>query len=211
MERARCQFLLSRMSARRAPQGSARAPSTRSAFTPEESLEGHTGSTRRRCRAVLQRLSSRERRFHAAENHTISRSVIHDAITRRAGICIEDLAGIRLRTQVSRALRWDHAGWSFYQLRAFLTYKAAIAGVPLLAVDPAWTSQSCSRCGCLGDRERKVFRCNACGHRGRRRSERGRQSASDGDVRNALSRSVLSPSKRDRAGLLKAPPFREGN
>lgn len=124
-----------------------------------------TRSTRRRCRAVLQRLSGRERRFYAAENHAISRSVVHDALRLRAGICIEDLAGIRMRTMVSRALRLEHAGWSFYQLRRFLTYKALIVGVPLLAVDPAWTSQSCSHCGCLGIRERKVFCCDACGHR----------------------------------------------
>jgi putative transposase len=124
-----------------------------------------TRSTRRRCRAVLQRLSGRERRFHAAENHAISRSVVQDALRLRAGICIEDLAGIRLRTMVSRALRWEHAGWSFYQLRGFLTYKAWLAGVPLLTVDPAWTSQSCSICGCLGIRDRKVFRCDVCGHR----------------------------------------------
>ncbi|GJD81763.1 RNA-guided endonuclease InsQ/TnpB family protein [Methylobacterium gregans] len=123
-----------------------------------------TRSTRRRCRAVLQRLSGRERRFHAAENHAISRRVVQDAAELRAGICIEDLAGIRLRTMVSRALRREHAGWGFHQLRGFLTYKAALVGVPLLAVDPAWTSQSCSICGCIGYRERKVFRCDACGH-----------------------------------------------
>ena len=78
-----------------------------------------TRLTRRRGRAVLPRLSGRERRFHVAENHAISRSVVQDALVRRAGICTEDHAGLRLRTTVACALRWEHAGWISHQLRGF--------------------------------------------------------------------------------------------
>jgi transposase len=35
--------------------------------------------------------------------------------------------------------------WSFAQLRDFITYKARRAGVPVVVVDPAYTSQSATR------------------------------------------------------------------
>lgn len=37
--------------------------------------------------------------------------------------------------------------WAFAQLGDFITYKARRAGVPVVYVDPAYTSRTCSRCG----------------------------------------------------------------
>jgi putative transposase len=71
-----------------------------------------TRSTRRRCRTILQRLSGKERRFQAAENHAISKCIVQDAVEMRAGICLQDLTGIRDRTSVPKAVRRDHSGWS---------------------------------------------------------------------------------------------------
>jgi putative transposase len=48
-------------------------------------------------------------------------------------------------------------------------YKAAMAGVPLIAVDPACTSQTCPRCGHIAKANRPhrdSFRCARCGHAG---------------------------------------------
>jgi putative transposase len=56
--------------------------------------------------------------------------------------------------------------WSFHQLGTFLTYKALQAGVPFVAVDPAYTSQTCSWCGHLDKRNRvnqATFICRSCG------------------------------------------------
>jgi hypothetical protein len=61
----------------------------------------------------LQRLSGRERRFQAAEDHAISKCMIQDALELRASICFEDLAHIRDRAKVSKAERRAHHGWSF--------------------------------------------------------------------------------------------------
>jgi putative transposase len=124
-----------------------------------------TRSTRRRCRVILKRLSGREGRFQAAENHAISKSIVQDAVEMCAGICLEDLTGIRGRTNVPKAVRRDHSGWSFFQLRTFVEYKANIAGIRVEIVEPHYTSQTCSRCGSLGTRRGKVFICEACGHR----------------------------------------------
>jgi IS605 OrfB family transposase len=83
----------------------------------------------------LKRLSGKERRFQAAENHGISKRVVQDAIEMRARIGLEDLTGIRGRTTVPKAVRTDHSG--FFQLRTFVEYKANIAGIPVAIVQPA--------------------------------------------------------------------------
>jgi transposase len=49
----------------------------------------------------------------------------------------------------------------------FLTYKAARAGVPMIAVDPAYTSQRCTVCDHIDKRNRTSqaqFVCRACGY-----------------------------------------------
>ena len=59
--------------------------------------------------------------------------------------------------------RGRHNSWAFHQLRAFLTYKSALAGVTLKVVDPADTSQTCACCGQRGQRKGKVFAGTSCG------------------------------------------------
>jgi transposase len=44
-------------------------------------------------------------------------------------------------------------------LRNFLTYKCILAGVPLIFVDPAYTSKSCHKCLHIGKRNGKRFSC----------------------------------------------------
>jgi putative transposase len=58
---------------------------------------------------------------------------------------------------------------SFYQLRMFVSYKAAIAGVPILLVPSAYTSQTCSQCGHVHPEKGKSYRRGKrfnCGHCG---------------------------------------------
>ncbi|MBB5783091.1 RNA-guided endonuclease InsQ/TnpB family protein [Nonomuraea jabiensis] len=57
------------------------------------------------------------------------------------------------------------AGWSAFL--TILSHKAESAGRQLIAVNPANTSRTCSRCGhCAKDNRvtQAVFRCTACGH-----------------------------------------------
>ena len=57
-----------------------------------------TRSTRRRARQILQRLSGRERRFQSPVNHTISYRLTQYAKKTKQTIALEDLTGIRQRT-----------------------------------------------------------------------------------------------------------------
>src|SRR5690606_39939031 len=85
------------------------------------------------------------------------------------GIALEDLTHIRTRTTVRKAQRREHASWSFFQLRSFIEYKARVAGVPVVAVDPRNTSRTCPDCGCIDKANRKSqseLLCTSCGFAG---------------------------------------------
>lgn len=56
--------------------------------------------------------------------------------------------------------------WGFYQLGSFVQYRAIRAGVPVVYVDPAYTSQQCSGCGHIHKKNRPnqaTFLCTSCG------------------------------------------------
>ncbi|MEB3279436.1 MAG: transposase, partial [Lyngbya sp.] len=132
-----------------------------------------TRSTRRRCRETLKRLSGRERRFQSWLNHNISSSIINEAVVTNSSIAIEDLTGIRERTNEkprNKIERRRSNNWAFYQLRTFLEYKGIKEGVNVIAIPPAYTSQTCHKCLHIHPssgksyRNGKVFRCGNCGN-----------------------------------------------
>ncbi len=117
----------------------------------------------------LKKLSGQEARFKKDTNHVISKRIVHKAKANGQAIAIEDLRHIRRRTErtVKRSQSSRHSSWSFGQLRMFLSYKAALAGVPLHTVDPRYTSRTCAVCGHCAKENRKsqaAFCCVNCGH-----------------------------------------------
>jgi IS605 OrfB family transposase len=116
----------------------------------------------------LKKLSGKEARFKKNTNHVISKRIVQKAKDHRQTIAIEDLRHIRSRTDstVRKSQRNRHTSWAFGQLRFFLSYKAALAGVPLHLVDPRNTSRTCHACGHCAKENRKSqasFICRACG------------------------------------------------
>jgi putative transposase len=116
---------------------------------------------------LLRKRSGRERRFARDTNHCLSKTIVQTAQGTGRGIALENLTHIRSRVTVGdkRQRRVLHS-WAFGQLRAFIVYKAVLAGVPVVLVDPAYTSQTCSHCGhCekANRRSQAKFLCVACG------------------------------------------------
>src|SRR5512135_3490376 len=125
----------------------------------------------RRPRSIRRRIArdkAREARYKKDVNHCTSKAYVDTARRTGRGIALEDLEGIRERaTARGGDARNRLHGRSFFQFRSFLTYKARTAGVPVVFVDPAYTSKDCAECGHRDSRNRKTqatFRCVACGH-----------------------------------------------
>lgn len=175
-----------------------------------------TRSTRRRARRLLQRLSGKERRFQQHTNHVISKRIVQHAKAKNQVIALEDLTGIRERTNEMPRTKTERRllnNWAFYQLRQFLTYKAIQNSVKLILVNPAYTSQTCHKCLHIhpvrGEsyRSGKKFACGHCGF------------SCDADLNGAknieaMGRSINTPRgsvylccslSTDRSGLLKTP------
>lgn len=134
-----------------------------------------TRTTRRRCREVLRRLSGRERRYQQWLNHNISKSVVRRAVELSGSIAIEDLSGIRERTNEqprNKTERRRSNSWAFYQLRMFIEYKALGAGIRVIPICAAYTSQMCHQCLHIHPvkgksyRSGKTFKCGHCGWHG---------------------------------------------
>ena len=119
----------------------------------------------RGAKKILRRLRGREKRFRQHENHCISKDLVRRAKDTGRGIVLENLDHIRRRTTVRRSQRARHTGWAFAQLRAFVEYKARLAGVVVLTLDPAYSSRTCSGCGHCEKANRKnrnEFACRQC-------------------------------------------------
>ncbi len=118
----------------------------------------------------LKKLSGHEARFKRDTNHCISKKLVMKAIDTSSLIVLEDLQGIRERTTVrTKAQRHRHSSWSFDQLRQFIDYKAAIAGVPVVYINPAYTSQECPICHHISKSNRPTrddFLCICCSFSG---------------------------------------------
>jgi len=123
----------------------------------------------RQARRKLRRISGQQQRFQRDTNHIISKALVRNAKDTGRGIALEDLQGIRDRVTVRRRQRSRQYNWGFYQLRSFIQYKAKLAGVPVIVVDPRNTSRTCPACGCI-DKANRVsqaqFLCSGCGFAG---------------------------------------------
>lgn len=101
---------------------------------------------------ALKELGDKEHRWVTDVNHKISRILIEFAklhgVTK---IRMEDLTGVRWARYQRKEQRKDPGrslhSWAFYQLRQFIEYKAALAGIEVELVVPDKTSLTCSRCG----------------------------------------------------------------
>lgn len=112
----------------------------------------------------LKKIKHREKRIVKDLNHKISRKIVDTAVRESVGIKLENLKNIRNTTKQRKSFRYSLNSWSFYQLRKMIEYKAKLLGILVILIDPRYTSKICSRCGLLGQRWGKIFKCKNCGH-----------------------------------------------
>jgi IS605 OrfB family transposase len=120
----------------------------------------------RRAKRHLKAMAGIQAKFQRWVNHGIAKRLVQLAKDTKAALVLEDLTHIHDRMTVRKRQRAKHHNWSFGQLRAFISYKAQRAGVPMVFVDPRNTSTTCSRCGHVDKRNRRSqaqFSCMRCG------------------------------------------------
>ncbi|MER7794598.1 transposase [Streptomyces sp. NPDC097640] len=122
----------------------------------------NTPSAKRR----LKKRRRKEARRAKDINHKIAKHVVAEAERTGRGVALEDLGGIRERVRLAKPQRATLHSWAFAQLGSFIEYKARKAGVPVVRVDPAYTSRACAECGHI-DKANRVsqawFACRNCG------------------------------------------------
>jgi putative transposase len=118
---------------------------------------------------LLRKRRRKEARFCRNENHIVSKRIVQTAKRTNRAIAIENLDGIRQRIRARKPERTRLHSWAFAELGALIGYKAQMAGVRVIRVDPRNTSRRCNQCGHTEKANRKSqseFLCKACGHAG---------------------------------------------
>ena len=124
-------------------------------------LQSNGSKSAKKC---LKRISGKERRHVKETNHIISKAIIEDGVKAGVGIIVlEDLTNIRKRIKGNKRLRSRLHRWSWYELQQFTEYKAKAKGIEVIYVNPAYTSQLCSKCDSFGSRHKHQFKCSNCG------------------------------------------------
>lgn len=112
----------------------------------------------------LKKISGQEKRFKRNTNHVISKQIVSTAKALGKGIALEELSGFKIT--VRKAQRERFGKWAFHQLATYIIYKAILAGIIVVKVNPKNTSRTCSECShCekLNRKSQAVFKCRSCG------------------------------------------------
>lgn len=120
----------------------------------------------RSAKRKLKEISRRQADFQKDVNHCISKTIVTEAKRSCLSIALEDLKGIRKGIKARKSGRARLHNWGFHQLKSFIGYKAKRFGIPVIFVDPKYTSQTCPECGFVSRKNRPgrdIFRCCSCG------------------------------------------------
>src|SRR3989454_587723 len=131
-------------------------------FRRRRRLATKRAGDRRVMRRLLNREGCRERNRVLHRLHLVSKRLVQFAKNGRAAIVLEDLT-LRGAGRRSRRMNRRLSSWPRGEIHRQIEYKAALAGVPIVKVNPAWTSKTCPVCGARRrDRVGKDFVCLMC-------------------------------------------------
>ncbi len=112
-------------------------------------------------RQLLKKVSGKERRHMRHVNHEVSKAIVNETLEQGAStLAMEELTHIRKRIKAGQRLRSRLHRWAWRELQRFVEYKAQAAGIRVIYVNPAYSSKTCSICGCLGSRVKHKFSCS---------------------------------------------------
>lgn len=114
----------------------------------------------------LKRVKSRERKTFKSALNAISRQIVSFAESLGSGIKFEKLFSPQYshRHSAESSFEFSFENGSFFSLQQQVEKRALDRGIPVIYVNPAYTSKRCCRCGSFGRRTRKRFECPHCGY-----------------------------------------------
>jgi putative transposase len=137
----------------------------RIAFLQRQIARRNKGGARRR-RSIYR--TAKIRRHIANRRKDIAHKESTKLATAHAAIIIEDLKVARMTGTNNSDLNREMLAQGHADFRRMLTYKCERSGARLVAINPAYTSQTCSQCKHCAPENRKNqadFQCVACGHK----------------------------------------------
>lgn len=112
---------------------------------------------------AIDKLGNKEQRWMKDQDHKISREIVNFAKDNGVSeIRLEQLQNIRNTARTSRKNEKNLHAWSFYRLAMFILYKAALVGISVEFVNPAYTSQKCPVCEKMNHAKDRKYKC-LCG------------------------------------------------
>ena len=113
---------------------------------------------------AAEHINHKEQRIMKDIDHKLSHDIVATAAAHNVKtIKLEQLQNIRSTTRTSRKNNHGLHNWSFYRLAKFIEYKAKLAGIEVLYVNPAYTSQRCPVCGNVHHANDRDYTCK-CGY-----------------------------------------------
>ena len=117
-------------------------------------------------------MGDKEKRIMKNIDHQISRKIVDLAIAHNVCLIkLENLKNIRdrIRRSYKKKRRFNRKNnrslhmWTFYRQALYIQYKAKRAGIKVVYVDPAYTSQTCPKCGRINKADDRNYVCE-CGY-----------------------------------------------
>jgi putative transposase len=114
---------------------------------------------------TIKKIGQRERRTTNGIIHRISRDIVNKAVEANAIIVLGNIKYLRREKQKQYRRRMARllSSFPYYKLMQYMKYKAAFAGIKVIEVSEAWTSQTCTKCHQRGARKTQgLFECSHC-------------------------------------------------
>jgi len=113
---------------------------------------------------TIEQIGDRETRWVVDYLHRISKAIVQEAVAYDCDVIVfEELTDIRDRMPGAKQF---HV-WAFRRLYDYVAYKAEAKGIEATQIDPAYTSQRCSKCRTTLQENRPSqarFCCQKCGY-----------------------------------------------
>jgi len=129
------------------------------AFIKHKKLE--FGKKRARNQKLKEAINLKQSNWTNDFNHKLSRQLVNYCLLQNIDVLgLEALKGNQLANR-----RFRRYTWAFKDLLSKIQYKAQNAGLKVVGVDPAYTSQRCHKCGDISKDNRQsqsLYRCGKC-------------------------------------------------